>query len=255
MRLPTDRPLVEVTGLTAGWTRTAAVRDLDLSVHAGELVALVGPNGAGKSTTLMTIAGALEPMAGEVTTLAGTWAPAHEIARRGLAFVPEDRGLFFRLTTGDNLRLRSRGRHRMVDDVLDLLPQLRRRLDLEAGRLSGGEQQMLALAGALVADPEVLVVDEMSLGLAPLLVAELLSLLRRIADERRLAVLLVEQHVHAALGVADRVYVLNHGRLVHTGPAGELAEHPELLRAAYFGAGAAPIADTLAAPPPASARS
>jgi branched-chain amino acid transport system ATP-binding protein len=227
--------VVEIVDLQSGWAGAPAVRDLDLVVRAGEVVALAGPNGAGKSTTLMTLAGALKPMSGSVSILGESWAPAHVVARRGLAFVPEDRGLFFRLSTRENLQVRCRRRRRPLDDVLDLLPQLRVRLDLPAGQLSGGEQQMLALAGALVADPQVLVVDEMSLGLAPMLVAELLPLLRRIADESKVGVLLVEQHVHAALAVADRVYVLNHGQLVHTGPALELANDAEALRVAYLG--------------------
>ena len=235
--------LVQATGLVAGHKGVPAVRGLDLSIDAGEVVALIGANGAGKTTTLLTIAGILPAIAGTVEVLGAPVAghSAHSIARRGVALVPEDRGLFFQLSVADNLRLRRPKRSTVaVDDVLTYFPALRGLLGRRVGLLSGGEQQMLALAGALLADPKLLMVDEMSLGLAPVLVERLLPLLRDIALDRGTGVLLVEQQVHAALAVADRAYVLSHGRLVHTGPAQELARDTRVLEASYLGEQHAP---------------
>jgi len=231
-------PLIETQGLVAGYGHSAVVRGVDLIVRAGEVVCLLGANGAGKSTTLLTIASALPALGGTVTVLGApvTGGRAHEVAQRGLAIVPEGRGLFYRLTSAENLRLR---RHRKstvtVDDVLDTFPAIRRLLDRRAGLLSGGEQQMLALAGALIADPQVVMIDEMSLGLAPIIVEQLLPTVRAIADERSIGVLLVEQHVVAALTVADRGYVLAHGHVVAEGPAADLRRDAELLEASYLG--------------------
>ena len=214
------------------------VRDLNISVSEGEVVCLLGANGAGKTTTLLTIAGALPALAGTVEVMGrrSQQGRPHEVARRGLAIVPEGRGLFYKLTVAENLRLR---RHRQstveIDDVLAYFPALAKLMDRRAGLLSGGEQQMLALAGALVADPKVVMLDEMSLGLAPIIVEQLLPTVRQIADERGMAVLLVEQHVLAALKVADRGYVLAHGEVVAEGTASELRRDAELLEASYLG--------------------
>lgn len=230
--------LIETTELDAGYGRSTVVRGLNLSVSGGEVVCLLGANGAGKSTTLLTIAGALPALGGSVTVLGSpvTGGKAHEVAQRGLAIVPEGRGLFYRLTVAENLRLR---RHRKstvsVDDVLDTFPAVRKLLARRAGLLSGGEQQMLALAGALVADPQVVMIDEMSLGLAPIIVEQLLPTVRDIADQRSIGVLLVEQHVAAALAVADRGYVLAHGSVVAEGAAAELKRDAALLEASYLG--------------------
>jgi len=230
--------LIETQGLVAGYGNVPVVRDLDLSVGEGEVVCLLGANGAGKTTTLLTIAGALSPLGGTVSVMGTpvTKARPHEVARRGLGIVPEGRGLFYKLSVADNLRLR---RHRAstvtVDDVLRYFPNLRNLLTRRCGLLSGGEQQMLALAGALIADPKVVMLDEMSLGLAPIIVEQLLPTVRSIADERGMAVLLVEQHVLAALKVADRGYVLAHGQVVAEGPSAELRRDAELLEASYLG--------------------
>jgi branched-chain amino acid transport system ATP-binding protein len=230
---------VRTTALVAGHGTVPAVRGLDLEVDLGEVVALVGPNGAGKSTTLYTIAGVVPAIAGHVEVL-GTPVnghTAHSVAQRGLALVPENRGLFYGLTAGENLRLRrSRTSHVPVERVLAYFPALADKLGRRAGLLSGGEQQMLALAGALVSGPRVLLVDEMSLGLAPIVVEQLLPLVRTIAWETEMAVLLVEQHVHAALTVADRAYVLSHGELVAHGSAADVAADRQLLEASYLGA-------------------
>ena len=230
--------LIETKGLVAGYGRSAVVRGLDLTVEPGEVVCLLGANGAGKSTTLLTIAGALNSLGGSISVLGApvTGGRAHEIAQRGLAIVPEGRGLFYRLTVAENLRLRRHRKSRVsIDDALDTFPAVRKLLGRRAGLLSGGEQQMLALAGALVADPQVMMIDEMSLGLAPIIVEQLLPTVRQIADERSIGVLLVEQHVVAALTIADRGYVLAHGHVVASGPADELRKDAELLEASYLG--------------------
>ncbi|MFC4946681.1 ABC transporter ATP-binding protein [Pseudonocardia sp. GCM10023141] len=229
--------LIETRGLTCGYGKLAVVRDLDLTVSAGEVVCLLGANGAGKTTTLLTIAGALPKLGGAVD-VGGRPAPAaaHVVARRGLAIVPEGRGLFYRLTVAENLRLRRHRKSRVaVEDVLVHFPVLADLMGRRAGLLSGGEQQMLALAGALLSDPDVILLDEMSLGLAPIIVERLLPIVRNIADEQGLGVLLVEQHILAALSVADRGYVMAHGSVVAEGTAEELRRDAELLEASYLG--------------------
>jgi branched-chain amino acid transport system ATP-binding protein len=231
------RPLLAVDGLTAGYNDIAVVRDLELTVGAGEVVALLGSNGAGKTTTLSAIAGLIKPISGTISfdgeNIAGE--PAHKVARRGLAFVPEDRALFHDLTTHENLRV-ARGRNDASDDeVLDLLPELKKCLNRKAGLLSGGEQQMLAVGRALVGRPRMLIVDEMSLGLAPVVVERLLPVLRAAADNFGSGVLVVEQHLTLALDVAERAYVLAQGRLVVQGRTSDLRSRRDLLMACYLG--------------------
>jgi branched-chain amino acid transport system ATP-binding protein len=230
-------PLLEVRGLVAGYNGFPVVRDVDLSVRPGEVVALLGSNGAGKTTTLSAIAGLITPMGGTVT-FAGqklNGVPAHRVARRGLALVPENRALFNDLTTRENLRLaRVRGRSN-EDEVLDLLPELRKCIGRKAGLLSGGEQQMLAVGRALVARPSLLVVDEMSLGLAPVVVERLVPVLRTVAESFGSGVLVVEQHVAVALDVAERAYVLAHGSIVLEGRTADLHSRRDLLMACYLG--------------------
>jgi branched-chain amino acid transport system ATP-binding protein len=230
---------IKVRDLVAGHNGIPAVRGLDLDVEQGEIIAILGPNGAGKSTTLWTIAGVLPRIGGEIEIL-GTQIrnePAHAIARMGLALVPEDRGLFHQLTVAENLRLRQRRKGSVTDKtVFEHFPALEKLATRRAGLLSGGEQQMLALGCALCAEPRALMIDEMSLGLAPIIVERLLPVVRDIATATGMAVILVEQHVAAALAVADRAYVLSHGELVMHDTAAALAERPELLEASYLGA-------------------
>jgi branched-chain amino acid transport system ATP-binding protein len=237
---------LSVDGLAAGYFGSPVVRDISLHVEPGEVVAVLGPNGAGKTTTLETIAGLHKPMAGKIALhgrdVAGR--ASHLLARDGLALVPEGRALFFGLTVQEHLRLaRSKGGVGR-DALLDMLPELEKCWNRKAGLLSGGEQQMLAIGRALVSRPKILLVDEMSLGLAPVVVERLLPILRRAATELGAAVLFVEQHVALALEIADRAYVLTHGRIVLHDKAATLRRDRDLIAASYLGeAVAGPIAD------------
>jgi branched-chain amino acid transport system ATP-binding protein len=234
---PPTAATLAVDGLAAGYFGSPVVRDISLHVDRGEVVAMLGPNGAGKTTTLETIAGLHPPMAGTIS-LHGedvSGRATHVLARDGLALVPEGRALFYGLTVSEHLRLARSKEGVAQDELLEMLPELKKCLDRKAGLLSGGEQQMLAIGRALVSRPRILMVDEMSLGLAPVIVERLLPILRRAATELGAAVLFVEQHVALALDIADRAYVLTHGRIVLEGPAEQLREDRELLAASYLG--------------------
>lgn len=229
------------------------VRDVSLTVPAGEVTVLLGPNGAGKTTLLEAVAGVLPISSGRLTWIGAEGAPGGvggrppsgstdgedlsrldrvARARRGVALVEQGRTVFSGLTVAENLRAVRRGPG--ADRAVEPFPELTKRMDVQAGLLSGGEQQMLVLARALAMSPSVLLIDEMSLGLAPVIVKRLLPAVRALADEGA-AVLLVEQFATLALEIADTVHVLAGGRLTHSGPAAPLRKAPDVLHAAYLG--------------------
>ncbi len=230
--------LLTIENLDTGYDGVAVVRGLSLHVDAGEVVALLGPNGAGKTTTLMTISGMGQILNGSVTIM-GRPVPrlrqAHRVARWGVIHVPENRGLLYQLTVRENLQLAKISGKVDIDRAVDFFPALGPLMNRRGGLLSGGEQQMLVLGRAIVAEPKLMMVDEMSLGLAPVIYEELMPVVRRIADETGAGVLLVEQHVDLALEVSDRGYVLNHGDLVMQGDARDLLANRALLDASYLG--------------------
>jgi branched-chain amino acid transport system ATP-binding protein len=231
-------PALECAELSAGYDKLVVVRNISLSVAHGEILAVLGPNGAGKTTLLMTLAGFLAPIAGTIT-LNGTPLSAGSARRAnqaGIVLVPDFRALFTELTPVQNLQLAARRGGPSAAEVLDMFPALRLRAKLRAGELSGGEQQMLALGRALIQVPRVLLIDEMSMGLAPVVVESLIPLVRTVADDTGAAVVLVEQHVQLALEIADKAAVLVHGDVVRSGDAADLRADSAGLEAAYLGA-------------------
>lgn len=216
--------------LTVGYGDLPVLSDLNIDVAAGELVALLGRNGVGKTTTLLTLAGSIPTLDGEVR-LHGQAASGglHHRARRGLSFITEERCVFMELTALENLRL-GRGR---VDRALEVFPELEPHLGKRAGLLSGGQQQMLALGRAIAARPSVLLADELSMGLAPLIVERLLVALRKAAEDGA-AVLIVEQHVRVALAAVDRAYVLGNGGILLSGTAAELVGRTDDIARLYL---------------------
>jgi branched-chain amino acid transport system ATP-binding protein len=233
--------VIKLNDLWSGYGGVPVVRNMSMHVDEGEIVGLLGPNGAGKTTTLLTISGLVKPIRGDITVLGTTPSVRfpHRLARQGVAHVTESRNLFYDLTVSENLRLAIRGsradRRTALADAVELFPALEPLLDRRAALLSGGEQQMLALGRALVSRPKVLLLDEMSLGLAPIIVERLLHTVRRIADEKGCAVVLVEQHVHLALRIVDRAYVMTHGAVTLEGTAAELGDKRQVLESSYLG--------------------
>jgi branched-chain amino acid transport system ATP-binding protein len=233
--------MLEVTDLTVRYGAIEALHGVCLRVERGEIVTLIGSNGAGKTTTLRAISGVVRAACGSVT-YEGTSIlrmPPHKIVRLGVAHAPEGRGIFPGMTVAENLELGAYARHDHAaiaqdrERALALFPRIRERLKQVAGTLSGGEQQMLAIARALLAKPRLLLLDEPSLGLAPQIVQTIFKIIREI-NASGTTILLVEQNAHMALKVAHRAYVLEVGRIVMSGPAAELAESDEV-RKAYLG--------------------
>jgi branched-chain amino acid transport system ATP-binding protein len=222
---------IEARALSAGYGPQAVINDINIQVYAGEVVTLLGPNGAGKTTTLLALSGELPLLSGQVF-LDGepTKAPLYRRARNGLTFVTEEKSVFMGLTTRDNLRVAGV----KTEVALDLFPELERRLSVRAGLLSGGEQQMLTLARALSRSPKLLMADELSMGLAPLVVKRLLDAVRTAASDQGTAVLLVEQHVRKALKYADRVYVMRRGRIELEGTGAEMRRRTDEIEDQYL---------------------
>jgi branched-chain amino acid transport system ATP-binding protein len=234
-------PLLDVRGLVLGYGRTDAVKGIDLSVEAGRVVTLIGANGAGKTTTLRGLSGLLRPRAGSIR-LAGndiSSLAANRIARLGIVQVPEGRQIFANMTIDENLRmgaylLSDRAEEaRRRDRVLTRFPRLAERHTQSAGLLSGGEQQMLAIGRAIMADPRLLLLDEPSMGLAPRFVEEIFRIISEFKAEQR-TILLVEQNARAALEIADEAYVIESGRITLSGLAAQVANDPSVV-AAYLG--------------------
>jgi branched-chain amino acid transport system ATP-binding protein len=234
-------PLLEVEALAAGYGEVQVLWGLSLAAARGRLTTLVGANGAGKTTTLRATLGTISPWSGRVIFKGEdvTGLPAHAKAARGLVLVPEGRQLFSNMTVDENLEMGAftkRGAHGYADRlerVFTLFPRLKERRRQKAGTFSGGEQQMLAIARGLMTDPEILIIDELSLGLAPLAVYQLFGALKALKDAG-LTVLLVEQNVHLAFAVSDYTYVIAEGRLFTQGEPAALAAMPEIRRA-YLG--------------------
>jgi branched-chain amino acid transport system ATP-binding protein len=235
----TTTPALECAGLNLGYEKLVVARHIDCSVGKREILAVLGPNGAGKTTLLLSLAGFLPLIEGSlrIDGIELRSGSARRMNRAGVVLVPDFRALFTELTPIQNLKLAAKRGGTSVDEVMDLFPALRRRARLRAADLSGGEQQMLAVARALVQNPKVLLIDEMSMGLAPVIVESLMPLIRNVADESDAAIVLVEQHVQLALEVADHVMVLVHGDIVVAGPADEIRKDASVLEAAYMGGG------------------
>lgn len=234
-------PMLEVADLHVSYGAIKAVRGISLSVEQGQIVTLIGSNGAGKTTTLQTISGLLRPAAGAIRFMGETISgqPAHQIVRRGIAQSPEGRGVFANLTVAENLDLGAYTRNDKpaiaadIEHVLTLFPRLRERFRQLSGTLSGGEQQMLAIARALMTRPKLLLLDEPSLGLAPQIVQQIFSIIRKINAEG-VTILLVEQNAHMALSVAHHAYVLQTGEIIKHDTARKLLEDPDVKKA-YLG--------------------
>ena len=233
--------LLETASLEAGYGQVQILWGITLAVQRGRLTSIVGANGAGKTTTLKAVVGSIAPWGGRVLFKGEdvTRLPAHAKTARGLVLVPEGRQLFGAMTVEENLEMgafskrAARTSAKRLEQVFMLFPRLNERRSQKAGTLSGGEQQMLAIARGLMSDPEILIIDELSLGLAPVVVHQLFVTLKSLKDAG-LTILLVEQNVHLAFAVSDHAYVITEGRVFTEGPPATLAAMPEIKRA-YLG--------------------
>jgi branched-chain amino acid transport system ATP-binding protein len=234
-------PLLQIDALVAGYGEVQVLWGLSLAAHRGQVTCLVGANGAGKTTMLRAVVGAISPWSGRVIFQGRdiTRLPAHAKAASGLVLVPEGRQLFGTMTVEENLEMGAfskRGARKYADHldrVFTLFPRLKERRRQKAGTFSGGEQQMLAIARGLMTDPEILIIDELSLGLAPVVVYQLFATLKALKDAG-MTILLVEQNIHLAFAISDYAYVIAEGRLVTDGTPTALAARPEIRRA-YLG--------------------
>ena len=235
--------LLRCDALVAGRAGRPVVQDVSLAVSEGEVLSVLGSNGAGKTTLLLTLAGLLPILGGELRFLGLPLSSRrpHRNVRAGIVLVPDDRALFRGLTVRQTLTLARRRRGQPMERILDQFPALHHRLDVAAGALSGGEQQMLALGRALIQQPRVLLVDELSLGLAPVIVRDLLPALAQATRNDGTALVLVEQHVSLALEIADRAIVLSHGRVALDEPAAALRADLRRVEAAYFASDGASV--------------
>ena len=233
--------MLKVENLKLGYDNVPVIFDVSLEVHEKEVVSIVGSNGAGKSTILRGLSGVIKPMAGTITFMGETinHVPAHRLVEMGMAHVPEGRQLFGKLSVRENLMLGAyvlkdeKTKKDCLEQVYDLFPRLKEREDQAAETFSGGEQQMLAIARGLMSRPKLLMIDEMSLGLAPVLVDKVMDSLK-VINSIGITVLLVEQKIQEALELANRGYVLQNGRMVREGSSGELLES-EIVKKAYLG--------------------
>jgi len=236
----TPHPLLEVQGIQAAYGDTIALWDISFKVGEGELVVLIGPNGAGKTTTLRAVEGVMKPRSGKVTFKGEdiTGLHANKTVAKGVALVPEGRGLFTRMTVEENLQLgafskRARSNlERNLELVYNLFPMLKERSRQKAGSLSGGEQQMLTIGRGLMSQPQLLMLDEPSLGLAPIVVMQVFEALTQI--KHKVSILMVEQNVEAALSIGDRAYLIENGRIILEGKPEELRNAP-IMRESYLG--------------------
>jgi len=235
-------PVLELINVNTYYGKIHALKGVSLTVEQGEIVTLIGSNGAGKTTTLRTISGLLRPRQGDIRLngVSTLTLPPHKIVEKGVGHVPEGRGVFPALTVLENLEMgaflvRDNAEiERRLALVFSVFPRLQERMHQRGGTLSGGEQQMLAIGRALMQQPAILLLDEPSMGLAPLLVEEIFNIIRKLNSEQGTTILLVEQNAQAALQIANRAYVLETGRITMSGPAQELLHDPKIIEA-YLG--------------------
>jgi branched-chain amino acid transport system ATP-binding protein len=228
--------MLELHAITAGYGESMVLRDVNFAVGDGEVVALLGPNGAGKTTLLRTATGFVKPRSGRINFAGAdlTGSAPYRYTRAGLCHLPEGRGIFPSLTVGENLTIQARGadKAQSLAQATELFPVLGSRLRQTAGSLSGGEQQMLALSRAYITRPKLVLVDEASLGLAPLIVDKIYDALRQLVQSG-MSVVVVEQYVQKALDLAKTVYILSRGEIIHSGPASQI--HPDEIYEKYLG--------------------